>query len=142
VIGIDVQRIDSHILDSYVLDSYVLDSYVLDSYVLDSYVLDSYVLDTLMRDLVGHDRKPTSFLVYLWLWAEQSKDNSPVGRSYQEIAESVGISKSSAQAAITWLLRRKLLAVTRVSVTATPSYRVLTPWQRPTPQRPTPQRAS
>ena len=92
---------------------------------------DSYVIDTLMRDLVGHDRKPTSFLVYLWLSAEQSKNNSEVTVSYQQIAESIGISKSSAQAAVTWLLRRKLLAVTRDSVTATPSYRVLSPWKRP-----------
>ena len=92
---------------------------------------DSYIIDTLMRDLVGHDRKPTSFFVYLWLSAEQSKNNSEVTVSYQQIAESIGISKSSAQAAVTWLLRRKLLAVTRDSVTATPSYRVLSPWKRP-----------
>ena len=102
---------------------------------IDSYILDSYVLDTLMRDLVGHDRKPTSFLVYLWLSAEQSKNNSPITKSYQEIAESIGVSKSSAQSAISWLLRRKLLAVARESVTATPSYRVLTPWKRPAAQR-------
>ena len=36
-------------------------------------VLDKYITDTLMRDLVGHDRKPVSFLVYLWLAAEQAK---------------------------------------------------------------------
>jgi hypothetical protein len=28
-------------------------------------VIDPYVLDTLMRDLVGHDRRPASYLVYL-----------------------------------------------------------------------------
>lgn len=26
--------------------------------------LDDYVVDTLMRDLVGHDHRPVSFLVY------------------------------------------------------------------------------
>jgi hypothetical protein len=88
-----------------------------------------------MRDLVGHDRKPTSFLVYLWLSAEQSATNSDVTKSYQEIAESIGVSKSSAQSAVSWLLRRKLIAVTRASVTATPAYRVLTPWKRTAPQR-------
>ena len=36
-------------------------------------VLDDYITDTLMRDLVGHDRKPVSFLVYLWLAAEHAK---------------------------------------------------------------------
>ena len=30
--------------------------------------VDDYVLDTLMRDLVGHDRRPSAFLVYLYLW--------------------------------------------------------------------------
>ena len=99
------------------------------------HTFDSYIIDTLMRDLVGHDHKPTSFLVYLWLSAEQSKNNAAVTASYQQIAESIGISKSSAQSAVTWLLRRKLLSVTRESVTATPSYRVLTPWKRPAPQR-------
>ena len=92
---------------------------------------DPYVTDVLLRDLVGHDRRPASFLVYLWFTGEQQRRNSPVTISYQDLAESIGISKSSAQAAVTWLLRRKLLAVTRDSVTATPSYRVLSPWKRP-----------
>ena len=30
--------------------------------------VDAYVLDTLMADLVGHDRQPSAFLVYLFLW--------------------------------------------------------------------------
>jgi DNA-binding MarR family transcriptional regulator len=92
--------------------------------------IDNYIIDTLMRDLVGHDHKPTSFLVYLWLYAEQSRSNRTITISYQQIAESIGVSKSSAQSAVSWLLRRKLLAVTRESVTATPAYRVLTPWKR------------
>ena len=29
--------------------------------------LDGYVLDVLMRDLVGHDKKPSAFIVYLYL---------------------------------------------------------------------------
>jgi len=33
--------------------------------------LDRYVTGNLMRDLVGHDRRPIAFLVYLWLAAEQ-----------------------------------------------------------------------
>jgi DNA-binding MarR family transcriptional regulator len=96
------------------------------------HTFDAYIIDILMRDLVGHDHKPTSFLVYLWLFAEGSKTSGEVTISYQQIAESIGVSKSSAQSAVTWLLRRKLLAVTRDSVTATPTYRVLTPWKRPT----------
>ncbi len=44
--------------------------------------LDPYVTDVLMRDLVGHDRKPTSFLLYLWLSAEQTRIGGPVEVSY------------------------------------------------------------
>ncbi len=92
-------------------------------------VLDNYITDTLMRDLVGHDRKPVSFLVYLWLASEQAKNSDQVRVSYQQVAESVGISKSSAQSAIGWLLKRKLLAVKKESVTATPTYTVRSPWR-------------
>ena len=92
--------------------------------------LDDYITSVLMRDLTGHDKRPVSFLVYVWLFAEQQRLNAPVQISYQELAESTGISKSSAQAAVGWLLQRKLLAVHKTSVTATPQYRVLTPWRR------------
>ena len=92
-------------------------------------IFDDYIIDTLMRDLVGHDHKPVSFLVYLWLAAEHAKTRADVQASYQHVAESVGISKSSAQAAIGWLLKRKLLAVKKQSATATPVYAVRTPWR-------------
>jgi hypothetical protein len=92
--------------------------------------IDDYVTEVLMRDLVGHDKRPVSFLVYLWLAAEQQRRNSAVRISYQELAESIGISKSSAQAAIGWLLRRKLVLVSKVTVTATPQYKVQSPWKR------------
>ena len=83
--------------------------------------LDYYVLDSLMRDLVGHDRRPVCFLVYLWLAAEQQRRRKAVRVSYRDLAESIGVSKSSAQAAVGWLIRRKLISVTRTHVTATPS---------------------
>jgi hypothetical protein len=106
--------------------------------------LDPYLTDVLLRDLVGHDRRPASFLVYIWFTAEQQKyaqqkyaqqrHTSAVTISYQELAESIGISKSSAQSAVAWLVRRKLLAVTKTTVTATPTYKVLTPWRSRTPR--------
>jgi len=49
--------------------------------------------------------------------------------SYQELAESIGISKSSAQAAVSWLVRRKLLAVGKENATAIPRYTVRRPWR-------------
>jgi len=91
--------------------------------------VDDYVTDVLMRDLVGHDRKPASFLVYLWLAAEQQRRAAAVQISYQELAESIGISKSSAQSAVSWLTQRKLLRVSKETVTATPIYTVRTPWK-------------
>ena len=111
--------------------------------------LDPYITDVLLRDLVGHDRRPASFLVYLWFTAEQQKVEqqkaeqqkhaqqrraSVVSISYQELAESIGISKSSAQSAVGWLVRRKLLSATKATVTATPAYKVLTPWRSRTPR--------
>jgi len=92
-------------------------------------LLDDYITDVLMRDLVGHDHKPVSFLVYLWLAAEQARTKREIRASYQQVAESVGISKSSAQSAVKWLLRRKLLIVEKETVTATPVYTVRMPWR-------------
>ncbi|MGA7350089.1 MAG: helix-turn-helix domain-containing protein [Acidobacteriaceae bacterium] len=89
---------------------------------------DDYITDVLMRDLVGHDRRPVAFLVYLWL-AAQSRAGKPVQVSFQEMAESIGVSKSSAQAAVRWLIRRKLLVASKANATAIPSYKVLTPWK-------------
>ena len=91
--------------------------------------LDDYVIDVLMRDLVGHDRRPTSFLLYLWLDAEQARRDGPVQVSYVEMAESVGVSKSSAQVAVNCLVRRKLLSVSKDNITATPCYTVQRPWR-------------
>lgn len=91
--------------------------------------LDDYVIDVLMRDLVGHDRRPASFLIYLWLTSEQARRQGAVQASYQELAESVGLSKSSAQAAVSWLVRRKLLVSSKENATAVPSYTVRSPWR-------------
>jgi hypothetical protein len=91
--------------------------------------LDDYVFDVLMRDLVGHDRRPVSFLVYLWLAFEQRRRKSAVQISYQELAECIGVSKSSVQAAVSWLVRRKLLVASKENATAIPLYKVLCPWR-------------
>jgi hypothetical protein len=97
--------------------------------------LDLYVTDVLMRDLVGHDRRPVGFLVYLWLAIEQQRRDGAVQISYQELAECIGVSKSSAQSAVSWLTRRRLLAVSKQNATATPRYTVLSPWRDRSPRR-------
>ncbi|HYT23147.1 MAG TPA: helix-turn-helix domain-containing protein [Candidatus Polarisedimenticolia bacterium] len=94
-------------------------------------MIDDYITDVLLRDLVGHDRRPVSFLVYLWLTAEQARRGAAVQISYRELAENIGISKSSVQAAVSWLRRRKLLSTSKENATAVPCYTVLTPWKAP-----------
>ena len=99
-------------------------------------MIDDYIIDVLLRDLVGHDRRPVSFLVYLWLAAEQARRGTSVQISYQELAENIGVSKSSVQAAVSWLRRRKLLSATKQSATAVAQYTTLTPWKSPSRPKP------
>ena len=94
--------------------------------------VDEYVLTVLMRDLVGHDRSPSAFLVYLHLCGESERHSSAVVQtSHQAMAEATGLSKSAVQKGVRWLLFRKLIRSSRKSATATPEYRVLRPWRRP-----------
>ena len=97
-------------------------------------LIDDYVLDALLRDLTGHDRKPAAFLAYLWLTGEQARRDSPVAISYIELAQNTGLSRSSAQTSVRWLIRRKLLSATKANVTAVPVYTVQFPWRRRTPR--------
>jgi DNA-binding MarR family transcriptional regulator len=93
--------------------------------------LDPYVVESLMPDLVGHDRSPSSFLVYLALWGHTGLRRGARARlSHRQLAEDTGLSKSSVQGAVRNLVRRRLIAVHRASATATPEYGVLRPWIR------------
>jgi DNA-binding MarR family transcriptional regulator len=93
--------------------------------------IDRYVLESLMADLVGHDRSPSAFLVYLALWARGgARRGAAVTISHRELAEETGLSKSAVQSAIRRLTRRRLVSVARASATATPEYSVLRPWRR------------
>jgi hypothetical protein len=93
-------------------------------------LIDDYVVDVLMRDLVGHDRQPTSFLIYLWFNLEASRTRRDrIQVSYQTLADLVGVSKSATQAGVRWLSKRKLIEVRKSSPTAVPGYRLLRPWR-------------
>jgi hypothetical protein len=93
--------------------------------------IDEYILESLMRDLVGHDRQPSAFLVYLFLWHEtHGKKKQTVQLALIDIAENVGLSKRGVQDALGHLAKRKLIAVERESITAVPVYTVLRPWRR------------
>jgi hypothetical protein len=91
--------------------------------------LDPYVLDALMPDLVGHDRKPSAFVVYLWLWRKTRGGAHPAGASTQMIADGTGLSKGSVQAAVRTLERRRLVEIKRKSATATASFVLRCHWR-------------
>jgi hypothetical protein len=94
--------------------------------------LDSYVIDVLMPDLIGHDHRPSSFIVYLFLLRQCARaKRDTVSLSLQTIATRTGLSKSSVQAAIRHLKRRKLLDPATVATVANPARKVLRPWVRP-----------
>ncbi len=92
------------------------------------YAIPRYVADTLMRDLVGHDRRPSAFLVYLAIAVEAQ--NGVRSMSHRELAELTGLSRRAVQDAVAHLSRRRLVEVSRVGPTETALYRVLTPWKR------------
>lgn len=93
--------------------------------------LDAYVVDTLLPDLVGHDRSPSAFLVYLVLWNETGgRDGHAAALSLRTIAERIGMSKRTVQNAVAVLTRRRLVTVHQTSPTAVPLYTVLRPWRR------------
>jgi hypothetical protein len=93
--------------------------------------LDEYIVDTLMADLVGHDRQPSAFIVYLFLWRATHGNRTSTARvALQDVAEGTGLSKRSVQTALGWLVKRKLISIARESITAVPVYTVLRPWQR------------
>ena len=92
---------------------------------------DDYVIDVLMRDLIAHDRMPNAYIVYLYLWREtRAREVEEAPLSHSQIASATGLSKSGVQRAIAWLIKRKLIASDKATVTATPVYRVASPWRR------------
>jgi DNA-binding MarR family transcriptional regulator len=93
--------------------------------------LDPYIVDTLLPDLVGHDRQPSAFLVYLLLWCRAGATRERrTTMSLQEIATDSGLSKSAVQQALRRLKRRRLVTSRQQTATSAPEYVVHTPWLR------------
>ncbi len=93
--------------------------------------IDRYVIDTLMPDLVGHDRRPSAVLVYLFLVARAAGTRHATATlSLREIGEGTGLSKRAVQEALRVLERRRLVRWTRQGVTGIGAYEVLRPWRR------------
>jgi hypothetical protein len=101
------------------------------SYGMSRVFVDDYVLDVLMPDLVGHDRQPSAFVLYLRLWRLTGggrRISPPL--SLRELSDQTGLSKRAIQNAVDRLERRQLVAAHRTMPTAVPTYRVLKPWHR------------
>jgi hypothetical protein len=100
--------------------------------------VDRYVVETLMPDLVGHDKQPSAFLVFLYLWSRTvTAPTTRKGRrgrwttaSLQQIAVDTGLSKSAVQQAVRTLKRRQLVRTQLTSPTSPPEYEVYAPWRR------------
>jgi hypothetical protein len=94
-----------------------------------SFSIDPYVVDTLMQDLVGHDHRPSAFIVYLFFLRRCGQQAGAVYQaSLAQIAEGTGLSRRAVQDAIGLLRRRKLLGVSADTPTAVPEYEVRHPW--------------
>ena len=94
----------------------------------DPITLDAYVVDALLPDLIGHDRHPSAFLVYIVLWRHAGGGTRTVAMSLRALAESTGLSKRAVQDAVANLVRRRLVALERDTPTSVPTYEVLRPW--------------
>jgi len=100
---------------------------------MDRVGVDAYVLDALMKELVGREKKPSAFLVYLHLWRRSRGGKiAGVAASLQALASGTGLSKSAVQDGIKVLVRRKLIRSIRASRTGVPKYDVRRPWGRGT----------
>jgi Helix-turn-helix domain len=94
--------------------------------------LDPHVVDALLPDLVGHDKRPSSFVLYLWLYSmTKGVSRKSAFFSYQMLTDRTGLSKRAVQRAVAHLQRRQLIRVVRKSATAVPEYAVATPWIHP-----------
>jgi DNA-binding MarR family transcriptional regulator len=92
--------------------------------------VDDYILDVLMRDIVGHDRQPAAYLVYLYLYGQAARTKwKPIAASLRALSEATGLSKSAVQTALENLRRRELIETTSEHSTALPEHRVLRHWR-------------
>jgi DNA-binding MarR family transcriptional regulator len=93
--------------------------------------IDDYVIDVLLRDIVGHDRQPAAYLVYLYLYAQAVRNNwKPISASLRDVAEATGLSKSAVQASLKLLLYRELIKTTNSHSTAVTRHSVLRHWRK------------
>jgi hypothetical protein len=91
--------------------------------------VDTYVLDSLMADLVGHDRRPSAYILYLSL-LRLCGQSGTIDISLQGLATASGLSKTAVQRSVVHLKRRGLIGVRTAGSTQVPHYEIRQPWQR------------
>jgi DNA-binding MarR family transcriptional regulator len=91
--------------------------------------LDEYIIETLMPDLIGHDRSPSAFVVFVKLWHDTGGAGRRISVSLSTLAVETGLSKSSVQAALRRLRKRGYLITKRAAATAIPVHTVAAPWR-------------
>ncbi len=93
--------------------------------------VDAYVLDSLLPDLVGHDRRPSAMLLFLYLWRQTAGGARAAVVSLRMMADGTGLAKRSVQTALNHLRRRDLVALRRANATAAPRVTLRCHWRDP-----------
>lgn len=91
--------------------------------------VDAYVIDSLMRDLVGHDRRASAFVLYLHLWRRTHGGGRSVVVSHQTMSDGTGLAKRSVQEALKHLERRGLVHVRRAGATSEATVTLICEWR-------------
>jgi hypothetical protein len=91
---------------------------------------DAYVIDSLLPDLVGHDRRPAAFVLFVYLWRKTRGGGRPAVLSLRMMADGTGLSKRSVQLALQHLERRSLVHTRRVNATAAPTVTLDCHWRK------------
>lgn len=96
---------------------------------MESVPVDAWVFDALMPDLVGHDHRPSAFVVYLLLWRRSAGGAKAVHLSHRMIADGTGLSLRAAQLALRVLERRQLIESKRKHKTSVPAFKLRCHWR-------------
>ena len=95
--------------------------------------VEPYVVDVLLPDLVGHDRHPSAYLTYLYLY--RHREDGGVELTLRQISEGTGLLKRAVQSALVRLEARRLVTVDRATITSPGRYIVHRPWNRGTSEK-------
>ena len=91
--------------------------------------MDAWVFDAVMPDLVGHDHRPSAFVVYLLLWRRSGGGAKVVHLSHRMIADGTGLSTRAVQQALKALERRQLIESKRKHATSVPGFKLRCHWR-------------